>query len=124
MNKRTPKTQKAYDKYLENIKKKGIKPFSENEVIATGSIKMKGEEKITYRLTPNKFCYDALGYTKDTHLLLIVIGATDKTMKKVIQRIAELLPEYEVFENPKAKQSVKDIKHIHLLDKSVKQSII
>lgn len=120
MNKRTPKTQKAYEKYLENIKEKGITPFSENEVISRGSIK---EHNLTWRLVKNMFCYDNLGYTPDTHLLLIISCKDNKITNKFIRRVKANLGNYEVFENLKKDRSVHELKHLHLLDKSVIQNI-
>jgi hypothetical protein len=116
-NKRTPKTQKAYEKYLENIKEKGITPFSENEVISRGSIK---EHKLTWRLIKNMFCYDNLGFAPETHLLLIISCKDNKVVNKFIRKVKANVQDYEVFENKKNDRSVHEFRHLHLLDKSVK----
>lgn len=116
MNKRTPKTQKAYEKYLENIKEKGITPFSENEVLFRGSLK---EHKLTWRLVKNKFPYDLEGYTPDTHLLIIISCKDNKVTNKFIRTVKANVNGYEVFENLKKDRSVHELRHLHLLHKSV-----
>lgn len=116
MNKRTSKTQKAYEKYLENIKEKGITPFSENEVISRGSIK---EHKLTWRLVKNKFPYDLQGFTSETHLLMIISCKDNKGVNKFIRKVKAGVKDWEVFENLKKDRSVHEFRHLHLLHKSV-----
>lgn len=113
-NKRTPKMQKDYEKYLENIKEKGITPFSENEVISRGSIK---KHKLTWRLVKNMFPYK--NYTPETHLLLIISCKDNKVVNKFIRKVKANISNYEVFENLKKDRSVHDFRHLHFLDKSV-----
>lgn len=116
MNKRTPKTQKAYEKYLENIKEKGITPFSENEVI---KVFYNFEDKVVGRLLKNRFPYDNLGHTKETHLLLVINNEfiNHETLQK--EYLEEYTDDYDIIENKPEDQSVKEFRHYHLLKKGI-----
>jgi hypothetical protein len=112
--KRTPETQKAYDKYLELIKEKKIKPFSENEVVKL--IKNEGGY-VMARLVKNKFPY--LGYTKDTHLILVINKKYNNYYRFNLDVLKSKNPDWEVIENKKKDQSVPNIRHIHFLKKLI-----
>lgn len=114
--KRTPKMQKKYDKYLENIKEKGITPFSENEVI---KVFYNFEDKVVGRLLKNRFPYDNLGFTKETHLLLVINNEFINHEKAQKEYLQEYILDYEIIENKPEDQSVKEYRHYHLLKKGI-----